>query len=439
MFKRVWAILAGALIIVAATAGSASAAWPQFGISQSFRNFGLKVDEGPYNASKDVTKSTFWAPLNVQRLRVIVPFDLAFRSPTDGRRQEFQHWLNTANELGAEPYVVFGPTELTTNVVDAATYPKEIFRTPTDTTPPIALDSNELVAPLVATYRTAIGKFMDTWGPGTAGNVRLFGAWNEPNVEEVSQILPGGAGSARVYLPANSEGGYSSERSMGNPRSAEEAAYSKIHNCEGSSSTWTVYNCGPRMAAYYWYYAVQEIIARSAKCSEGGLGCKIVAGEFASRARHLWYWDKYASQIESISALRPVTISFHGHNDADPLTGTEDDCKTGGLKSKCITTSFYEWLKAEPGVWPETKIWDTEVGARHEESFGSPSSADVAQKNRFLHLIEISEEAKVERLYYFNFAGTGTDRGLIDPEPTLDSRARPIWTTVKCRPGMPAC
>jgi len=420
-------LLGLASICISVTLASpAQAAWPQFGISQSFRNFGLKADEGPYSEAKDVSKSTFWAPLQISRLRVIVPFDLAFRSAADGRRQEFQHWLDRANELGAEPYVVFGPTELTTNVVDAATYPKEVFRTPaSDPKAP-----NELVAPLVNTYRTAVGKFMDTWGPGTSGNVRLFGAWNEPNVEEVSQILPGGAGDARVYLPTNSEGGYTNNHTMA------QADDLGLPNCPAGQG-WSVYNCGPRMAAYYWYYAVQEEIARAAKCNEGTGGCKIVAGEFASRPKHLWYWDKYTGQIESISTLRPVTISFHGHNDAKALAGTTGDCTATQL-GKCITSTFAEWLKAEPGVWPETAIWDTEVGAEHQGGKGS-SSADVEQNSRFLHLISISEAANVKRLYYFNFAGSATDRGLIDPEPTLSSRARPIWTTVKCRPAMPAC
>ena len=415
----------GAFALCLVLAAPAEAAWPQFGISQSFRNFGLQTDVGPYDEAKDVSKSKFWAPLQISRLRVIVPFDLAFRSVSDGRREEFQHWLNRANELAAEPYVVFGPTELTTNVVDAKTYPKEIFRTPASD--PVA--PNELVAPLVATYRTAVEKFLDTWGPGTAGNVRLFGAWNEPNVEEVSQVLPGGAGNARVYLPLNAEGGFTNNHTMAH---ADEIG---LPNCPAGQS-WTVYNCGPRMAAYYWYYAVQEVIDHSAKCSVGGPGCKIVAGEFASRPKHLWYWDKYTGQIENITSLRPATISFHGHNDAKPLAETKEDCTATQL-SKCITTTFYEWLKGEPYPWGEAEIWDTEVGAEHA-SGASKSSADVAQNNRFLHLISISE-AKVQRLYYFNFAGTGVDRGLIDPEPTLNSRARPIWTTVKCRPAMPAC
>jgi hypothetical protein len=418
--------LLAALTLCAAfgVSSSAQAAWPEFGISQSFRNFGLKTDEGPYDAAKDVSASSFWAPLQISRLRVIIPFDLAFRAPGDGRRQEFEHWLARANELGAEPYVVFGPTELTTNVVDPEIYPKEIFRTPAGS----GIDSNELVAPLVNTYRTAIDKFMDTWGPGTEGDVRLFGAWNEPNVEEVSQVLPGGAGSARVYLPKDATGGYTSNHTMAH------AADLALPNCP-SNQSWTVYNCGPRMAAYYWYYAVQELIERSAKCSEGGAGCKIVAGEFAARVNHLWYWDKYSGQIAAISSLRPVTISFHGHNDAKPLTGSATDCRSGGALGNCVTKTFNEWLSAEPYPWNDRavmSIWDTEVGAEHDHGT-SPSSDDVAQDNRFKHLIELSEKNHVTRLYYFNFAGTGIDRGLIDPEPTLSTRSRPIWTTIKCK------
>jgi hypothetical protein len=86
----------------------------------------------------------------------------------------------------------------------------------------------------------------------------------------------------------------------------------------------------------------------------------------------------------------------------------------------------------------EAEIWDTEVGAEHD-SGASSSTPDVAQEHRFEHLIEISEQAHVKRLYYFNFQGTGVDRGLIEPGETVNTSTRPIWTTIKCRPAMPAC
>jgi hypothetical protein len=431
MFKRFTAVLSMFLAIMIVSGGSASAAWPQFGISQSFRNFGLKTDEGAYTSVRDVTKSPFWSPLNITRLRVIVPFDLAYRAESDGRRQEFEHWLARADELNAEPYVVLGPSELTTNVVEPKTYPKAVNRIPAgDINAP-----NELVAPLVNVYRAAFSKFLDTWGPGTPGDVRLIGAWNEPNVEQVSQSLPGGAGSARVYLPANESGGYSTEHSMGHPKSSEEPFYARIKNCTGSSSTWTVYNCGPRMAAYYWASAVEEMWKIPAKCAEGSGSCQVVAGEFASRPKHEWYWDKYSEQLGKVAGFYPTVISFHGHNDAKPLGQTE--C-TGTAYSKCITTTFHDWLRAQVNGIQYAEIWDTEVGAEFD-SGESPSSTETAQNNRFNYMLGLSESNEVSRIYYFNFWGGGTDRGLIEssPETTVFTKPRKIWETIRCKQAAP--
>jgi hypothetical protein len=409
-----------AVAMILSTAISAGAFTPEFGISQSYRNFGLKVENGPYNPNEDVSRSIYWGPLNVPRLRVVIPWDIAERSSSDPRRQEFQHWLNRATALGAEPFVVFAPTERSPSV-DAAHSPAHFSPVTTyDAT------NKHFIAPSGSIYKIAVQDFLATWGPnGTdpARDVKEIGAWNEPNRGDFQMAIPPQL-EGQVYLPGNTY------------------AMNDISHCPTGATT---SNCGPLLAAWYWEHAVEAMIER---CGFGnGNTCKIVAGEFASSAGtdkgSAWpYWNTYANKIESIGPFTPEIISFHAHRDAEELganiteSGANHDCKAGQTKW-CVTTTFRQWMDAF-GWSGLVQIWNTETGARHL-SGTSPSGPDTAQNNRFNWMMQISDEANVRRLYYFNFQGSGADRGLIDDGSTVDTRNRPIWNTIRCRHTPASC
>lgn len=425
------AVALSVLGLLAVVSSQAQAFPPEFGVSQSYRNFGLKVNEGPYVPTKDVSKSIFWAPLQVARLRVIIPWDIAGRPASDGIRQEFQAWLNRVNQMGARPYVVFGPTERTPST-DQVHSPAHWSNVTTRRTAPTGL-----VAPPGSVYKAAIKDFLTTWGQGTPGNVQVIGAWNEPNVGEVNMAIPGSI-DGPVYLPGGTV---------------------KMTDCPGSSFN----TCGPLAAAWYWEHAVEGMIET---CGFGnGNSCRVVAGEFASSPGNTisspaWtYWTTYANKINAIGPFTPMVISFHAHRDAEELGANNvyqkdangnyvldsngnkikignHDCKAGQTQW-CVTTTFRQWMNAY-GWTGLMDVWNTETGARHA-SGESPSSADTAQNNRFNHMLSISDSANVRRLYYFNFQGSGTDRGLIDADTTVDTRARPIWTTIRCRQTPSSC
>src|SRR5262249_10325245 len=144
-----------------------------------------------YNAAEDVFNSVNWAPMGVSTVRAVVPFDLAYRSPQDHRRVEFENWLRRTRELGMEPYVVLGPSELGPHSV---VNPSQFSLTS---------DSSAYVAPFSGTYSLAVERFLHTYGPKTSWDLRVLGAWNEPNEATVS-ASPGGPANAAVFLPTSS-------------------------------------------------------------------------------------------------------------------------------------------------------------------------------------------------------------------------------------------
>lgn len=409
--------LLGVLVVVAPLAE----ATPQMGISQSFRNFGQ--NGASYDPTQDITKSIFWSPVQISRLRVVVPWDIAGRLPSDGRRQEFQAFLDRANTLGAEPFVVFGPSERSPSTDDVHGHWTNVQTRRTNPT--------GHVAPTVAIYELAMADFVATWGPGTAANVRWVGAWNEPNRGAFEMSLPGHLeGKWHVYLPGST---------------------TRMQDCTGTSTT----NCGPVLAAHYWNRAATKLFQQ---CVSGiGTTCDVIAGEFAATAGvpgdpAYVYWTKYANKIYDL-ALIPYRWSFHAHRDAEALganwtyqkdangefvldangnkikTG-DHDCRAG-QRQWCVTYTFRQWMNAN-GLGSKG-LWNTETGAQHA-SGTSGLTADVAQNSRYNDLIQQSDANNVSRLYYFNFQTEGADdRGWIDQGSDVDTRHRPIWTTVRCR------
>ncbi len=427
MHRRRRLVLVSLLAVVLSLIfGSSARAYPQVGISQSFRDYGLNLDKGPsYNPDNDVSRSVYWAPLEATKLRVIVPWDIADRAASDGRVQEFVNWLSRVKELGAEPFVVFGPTERASST-DTGHEPAHFSNVTSRRINPYYNGNTEtateaLVPPPTTVYRTAIEDFLATWGPGTGGatgvaEVRTIGAWNEPNVGKVSMGLPGGI-TGPVILAGGSTRMWETQGS---------------NVCPSGSSTDS--NCGPLAAARFWNNARA---AMSAVCST----CKVVAGEFDSDGltNGPRFWALYAEKIEKLGSDRPQVMSFHGHHDAEALgEHVSQDC-TSTNTQYCITRNFGEWLKGLGKPWSTIPIWDTEVGAGHFAGT-SPSSDDIAQRNRFNNLINLEETYGVSRFYYYNFQHQGgvNDRSLIDsatgPNPDgVNARPRPIWDAIRCR------
>ncbi len=396
---------------------SAAHAYPDIGISQSYRDFGLKVNENPaYQPDEDVSRSVYWAPLNANRLRVIVPWDLAGRPAGDGRRQEFENWLKRVKELGGEPFVVFGTTERSPSTDDvSARWSNVQTRCCASGSDP----DGDLVAPSGAVYREAVKAFLQTWGPGTGtaarAEVRIIGAWNEPNVGQVFQSIPNGI-QGRVFL------------------AGANALMNEVQPACVSGATAT--NCGPFGVAWFWVHAKN---AMAEVCGN----CTVVAGEFNSNLGNKGseYWNTYAAKIESIGQGLPKVISYHGHHDVMALgTFGANDC-TSSSHAGCITQNFRAWRNNRGGAWATMQVWDTEVGVQHEAGT-SPSTDDIAQRNRFNHLIALQEQYGVSRLYYYNFQHQGgvNDRSLINTRVGHESEGvntveRPIWNAIRCRPA----
>lgn len=391
------AVLLCCVLTVGVVAGQARAAtMPYIGISQSFQDYGLKNGV----TSKDVSASTFWGGLHVGSLRVIVPWDIAGRPTTDPERKDFEHFLQRVAALQLsegitiDPFVVFGPTENKFNAIDG-----------TD-----GWNDDGYVAPKVTTYQTAIHQFLALYGPqGSLGlpKVRIIGAWNEPNRGDFHMQLDGAPAGEHPVIVQDGQ-------RMDSP------------TCPSPASAT---NCGPRAAAYYWKTARDEM---STACTGSGLSCYAVAGEFTSgfASTSQSYWQAYSQQIDNIiSTNYPTQISFHGHQDVDPL-GASNDCVSGGPLTNCITYVFDHWLSQRGGAWANRTamaIWNTEVHSFYTTTSGS-TPGDY-QRNRFEHLVDLSNTYHVKRIYYFNFQAQGSDDyGLIAQGDINAAGAnRPLW------------
>jgi hypothetical protein len=369
-------------------------ATPAIGISQSYRDAGLNFPENPtYDPTEDVYASSNLAPLQIHYARVVVAYDIAQREPTDHRRIEFENWLKRMGELGMEPFVVLGPSEL---------HP---------------VGSEGYIAPFSGTYTPAIEKFLATYGPKTSWDVHVIGAWNEPNFNDPG--VPGGP-KGPVHLPQSASPGYSSHLLSDVP----------------SGSCTSTLTCGPLMAAYYWLDARN---AMKAQCNAEnkdphGNQCAVVGGEFDSDGgtSALEYWNPYASSFSqaAFEGNKPQWMSFHGWADANPGT-TCSKAKEGN----CLSYQFNKWLVGLGGAWANAAVWDTEAGAKI-------GTGETDQNNRLNLLLEISSNNRVSRLYYYNFQSRAEeDSGLVEKgelHSEIETFPRTAWLTIKNRCGCTA-
>jgi hypothetical protein len=373
-------------------------AMPVIGISQSYRDAGLNFPQNPtYDPTEDVYASSNLRPLQINYARAVVAYDIAQREPGDHRRIEFENWLKRVEELGMEPFVVLGPSELHLTSDEAA-----------------------YVAPFSGAYTPAVEKFLTTFGPKTAWDVHVIGAWNEPNFNDPG--VPGGP-KGPVHLPHSGSPGYSS----------------KLLSEAPSGSCTSTENCGPLLAAYYWLDARN---AMKAQCNAEnkdphGNQCAVVGGEFDSDGgtSALAYWNPYATSFsqEAFGGNKPQWMSFHGWADANPGT----TCSTASKEKEehCLTYQFNHWLLGLGGAWANATVWDTEAGAKI-------GTGEADQNSRLNLLLATSSNNRASRLYYYNFQSRAEDdSGLIEKGETnedIETFPRTVWLTIKNRCGCTA-
>jgi hypothetical protein len=303
-----------------------------------------------------------WPSLNVHRARAVAPYDVAQRPSTDGRRQLLDQWLAAARARGIEPYVTLARSNLNRR-------PDGVYRAPT-----------------ASQFEAGFRAFRATYP-----DVRLIGAWNEPNFA----VAAGGA-----VLPSG--------REMADPDCPIE----------------DLDHCGPMLAAFYWRL-VRSICPAPT--------CLAVAGEFDSTPNDLRYWDAYRRYLRS---HRPTVWSIHPHVDANRFQSGGHHCVSGD--NRCVTRTFLSWLRGLDPSYDVGHVWLTEVGAYYRNADGTVFS-ETSHRDTTAFILRLPDiSPRITRVYYYNLqnaCGTATscpvqDRGLIAPAPTgggsvpYDSRDR---------------
>jgi hypothetical protein len=303
-----------------------------------------------------------WDSLDVRRARAVAPYDVAQRPLDDRRRRLLDDWLAAADAAGVEPYVTLARSNLDRRA-------DGVYRAPT-----------------AAQFEAGFRAFRATYP-----QVRLIGAWNEPNFD----VSAGGA-----VLPSG--------RALANPDCPIE----------------DLDHCGPLLAAFYWRIAHKV-------CPDPT--CLIVAGEFDSTPNDRRYWTAYR---RALRAHRPRVWSIHPHVDANRFQAAGHRCIAGDRR--CVTRSFMAWLGGQDASWDGSHVWLTEVGAYRRNADGDVFS-DASQRAATAFILRLPTiSPRITRIYYYNLqnacGGAAScpvqDRGLIAPAPpgggsvAYDSRDR---------------
>ncbi|HUS67856.1 MAG TPA: hypothetical protein VMZ28_25145 [Kofleriaceae bacterium] len=290
-----------------------------------------------------------WDALDVRRARAVAPYDVAQRPATDRRRRMLEAWLAAADAAGVEPYVTLARSDLDRRA-------DGVYRAP-------GADAFE------AGFRAFRLAYPD---------VRLIGAWNEPNFD----VSAGGA-----VLPSG--------RALADPSCPIE----------------DLDHCGPLRAAFYWRIAHKV-------CPEPT--CVIVAGEFDSTPHDTRYWDAYRRGLRT---HRPRVWSIHPHVDANRFQSGGHHCVAGDRR--CVTRTFMAWLNGLDASWDVGHVWLTEVGAYRRNADGELFS-DASQRAATAFILRLPQiSPRITRIYYYNLqnaCGSAAscpvqDRGLIAPAP----------------------
>jgi hypothetical protein len=370
-------------------------------------------------------------------------------------------WLDAARQAGVTPQIAFKPDYDYRNLNPGALSS--------------AIPYNAILAPSIATYRTAITAFVDEYslchfGSDTSGNscVLLSGSAGPP---------PGGSGAcasnpcgARVHIISPwGEPDFASPQLAGNalgtiPRSPQKffipfggnrlsTARCTAHGTASTNTNW----CGPVLAAQY-YMAVLSICGTGCELTSGPaanqLNSGIVAGDYSSGVASQTapveradgsvtsqpYWLTYSQHLNDCAGcagVRPWTWGVHPYTDvSDYEYCTGDPGNTyppAGYRSK--TVQFADDL-ADIGYGRRTSIWLNEISVYHNAAYNPPSGctnnvsstfSGRRQAFAFLFLDGMNSTAtlagqipagdpQVDRLYYMRaFTGSDPDATYIHP------------------------
>jgi hypothetical protein len=318
--------------------------------------------------------SPLWPGLNVRNVRVIVPYDVALRDArTDQRRKDFEAWLTKAKAVGASTNIGLGRI----------------------------VGQGEGHAPNEQQYRTAFRAFVATYG----SRVDVIGPWNEPNYRPTDGSrakLPGGHG----YLD-DPDG-----------------------SCNGPNPTVTT--CGPRMAAYYYRWAVAD-------CPK----CRLAAGEFAGTQssnyiqKYKLHLGKQRPDLWSVHNYADV-IRFqvrHEHTPAELHTFLRElYCQPGNhcIQGKTDWSSGHLWIGAT-GAYYQLDCQTHKVKCTPGQKVHVLGPVSQCQAAAFINRFS-NVSPKITRIYFYTFTDgrSGDNTGIVNPTGTTP---RPAYNVVRDRAG----
>jgi hypothetical protein len=365
----------------------------------------------------DSEPSTFDSPLltsgspDIERFRIIVPWNVATRKPGDphyDRRVEFEEWISK--------FLVFRQT-----------HPSASFNVGLER---INTGESDLPgyghAPTGAEYKAGFYEFLNAYWEYIP--FMRIDPWNEPNYD------PGNG--SRLLLPGGTA--YLDDPDGGSCNSSDPQAET----------------CGPRMAAYYYRWALDQ-------CNLYLLECNLEAGEFAGHTGYD-YIQKYKRHLGTV---RPTVWGVHNYSDVATYQnkGTVESSKYELLSMirelYCINetnrgvalgphhcTSTTNWSGTKPPIWvTATGAGYTFACQRHRTMPGCalPSTkvyvtdTELArtqcQAMAWMMRWPTEVDSRITRIYPYtfmdkNFQNSEDDTGVVNKEGTV---ARPAYNVLR--------
>lgn len=435
------------------------------------------------NTPNPVGGQGWFAGLHSGTVRVSVPWDIALPDSTSasvvtqydppGSQWASAHlqalkneqacldwWLSAARQAGVTPQIAFKPDYNYRNLKPG--------------TLGSAIPYNAILAPSIATYRTAISAFVNEYSLCRYGSdassecVLLSGAAGPP--ARGSGACASSPCGARVHIISPwGEPEFASTQLAGNSLGAIPRSPQKFYipfggnllstsrcTANGKASTNTNW-CGPVLAAQY-YMAVLNTCGPGCELTSGPaagqLNSGIVAGDYSSGVASQTapventngsltsrpYWRTYAQHLNNCSGcggVRPWTWAVHPYTDVSDYeycTGNPGNTyPPSGYHSK--TVQFANDL-ASIGYGSRTSIWLNEISVYHSAAYNPPSectkslSRDFSGRRQgfafqFLDGVNSSAtlrgqippgEPQVDRLYYMRaFTGSAADATYLHP------------------------